>query len=222
MKKYIVLLIATFSIFFVGCETNEVSAEFFGNSVVINSSENKELSSLIDEEIAEYSSELTNVVSTDFIVKINDVVVDDYKTYEGDIETIKVDVREYILSVKEEVIDFGSLKIEDYSISTGTSKVEVKGVEGLKVTNVTELYVNGQLEEVVDEVFDEVASFDPVDEVIRVGMKQVDDENPKFTKETCEKEIENRKSEDEKDGIDIDYVCILSQDGNEYQIQIIQ
>ncbi len=222
MRKVIVLLIATLSLSLVACNTKEVSAEFFGNTVVINNSKNSELVSLIDNEVSDYKSTLKNVTESEFVVKINGQVVEDYKNYDDDIDTIKVDVYEYVAVVEEEKVGFDTAKIEDFSIAKGNEEVEVEGVDGLLVKNVLKLYINGEFEEVVTEEIDTELSYDPVNEVIRVGMMEIDSENPKYTKESCEVELARRVEEDSAEGITVQYLCIPVENSDEYQIQIIQ
>ncbi len=222
MKKVVILLIATLSLSLVACNTKEVQADFFGETLVINSSDNKELINLIDDEISSFDSELKDVETTEFVVKINGEASENYKEYDKEINDIEVDVYEYVFVIKEEVVGFNTAKIEDYSINKGSEVVDVEGVDGLLVSNVMELYINGVFSEIIESIVDDELSYDPIDEVVRVGMKDIDNENPKYTKETCDAEVARRIEEDSAENVTMTYVCIPVDNSSEYQIQILQ
>lgn len=220
MKKIVGVLAIAILIGLVGCNTEEVSAEFFGETVVIANKESNEILDLVEKEIDEFESTLKNVENTIFEVKINGVYVEDYKNYDGDIETVEVDVYEEVVEVTEEKVDFEIEKKDDSSIPKGNSIIEVEGKEGLTVTRRVVRYLNGEKQEVISEEVINAQSYDPVKEVIRVGTGDVDggDVTVFDSLDECEKEITKRNETD-----NVTYICIpVSNDKTKYELQILQ
>ncbi len=209
----------------VGCESSEVSANFFGEDEVLTNVSDSELIDKVNGRIENYESTLENVDEVQFIVKINGKEEENYEEFDEKIEEIDIDVYEYLFVYEEEVIKYSTIKIENENLVRGVERVTTEGKDGLNIINYTVVYKNGEEYETTDYMENVDGSFEAVNEVVEVGIDPiVSTQAGEYANlDECLSAIDVRIEKDKSEGVVATYVCKPSgaNDGS-YNIEFLQ
>lgn len=99
----------------------------------------------------------------------NDVINVDLEAEAEEGMTVKIDRVKYVTDKTTKTVAFKTVKKNDSSLASGTTKVSVEGVNGTKEVTTTKKYVNGKL---TDTKTSEKVTKKAVDKVVLVGTKK--------------------------------------------------